>query len=99
MILVVLDTSPLHSSEPGDKVLLTTWKTRSPESLLEEKWTGTMWKKLSFHVLLVFVCPWKDNWGPRVILKDTEMFSLKHNNVALAGKCATFVNCTKKGFR
>ena len=39
----VRDLSPtgsLHSFEPGDKVLLKTWKTGSPESQLEEKWTG-----------------------------------------------------------
>ena len=36
----VRDLSPtgsLHSFEPGDKVLLKTWKTGSPESQVEEK--------------------------------------------------------------
>ena len=34
-------TGSLHSSEPGDKVILKTWKTGSQESQLEEKWTWT----------------------------------------------------------
>ena len=34
-----LPTGLLHPFEPGDKVLLKTWKTGSPESQLEEKWT------------------------------------------------------------
>ena len=33
-------TGLLHSFEPGDKVLLKTWRTGSPESHLEEKPTG-----------------------------------------------------------
>ena len=33
-------TGSLHSFEPGDKMILKTWKTESPESQLEEKWTG-----------------------------------------------------------
>ena len=38
-------TGSVHSFEPGDKVLLKTWKTGSPESQLEEKWTGTYVKQ------------------------------------------------------
>ena len=44
MILLGLKTSPLQihykSFEHGDKVSLKTWMTASPESQLEEKWTG-----------------------------------------------------------
>ena len=35
------------------------------------------------------------NWELVVILKDTEMFSLKVTNVAPPGELATFVNCAK----
>ena len=38
-------TSPLQPFEPTGKVLLKTWKTGSPESQLEEKWTGTYVKQ------------------------------------------------------
>ena len=39
----IKDFSPtglLHSFEPADKVLFNIWMTASPESQLEEKWTG-----------------------------------------------------------
>ncbi|XP_045677565.1 syncytin-B-like [Phyllostomus hastatus] len=38
------------------------------------------------------------NFGPSVNLKDREMFSIKVTQVAPAGECANFVNCTKNCF-
>ena len=44
-LVCIRDISPtglLHSFDPGDTVLLKTWKTGSPDSQLEKRWTGTL---------------------------------------------------------
>ena len=59
----IRDLSPtglLHSLEPADKVLLKTWMTASPESQLEEKWTGP-WDVLLTTLIMVKLAgikPW-----------------------------------------